>query len=158
MGYNDNPTASDTREAMQVLLAAGVVTVKVSFSGGNDEGGPDGTTFLDAAGNEVTRPLSHAHEGTEWNPDTKAWESVGWIASGPWDREAGRANYRSATDEEVQWAKVAAVLEAPIYDRWGSFAGEFYVHGTCTWDVATGTHRLTGQESHEEYDDFSYEG
>jgi hypothetical protein len=39
------------------------------------------------------------------------------------------------------------VLCSPIYDKYGSFAGEFNVDGTLTWDVKAGTITDEGDET-----------
>lgn len=144
-------TDTDVRHAMLALREAGVVKVSIHFSGGNDEGGADDFEFLDAEGNKVTMPSSHAYSTQKWNSETKTYGPTEWRVH---ERtETGYAD-RAATDEEVKVAKIAATLEHPIYDRWGSFAGEFYVDGTLTWDVATGKHTLEGQESHEVWESF----
>lgn len=33
--------------------------------------------------------------------------------------------------------KIAEALAEPVYSEYGSFAGEYYVNGTLTWDVAS---------------------
>lgn len=150
--YGYNPSAADQRDVMQTLRDAGVATVTIEFSGGNDEGGPDGIDYLDAAGNKVdTIPSSNAYEDRAWDPTTRTYGAPAWVVHLFAD---GKFTQRPATDDEVKASKIAQVLEFPIYDRWGSFAGEFYVQGTVTWDVVTGTHKVTGQESHEVWEDF----
>lgn len=155
--YDYNPTPAETRGAMQVLRDAGVTIAKIGFSGGNDEGGADGIDYFDAEGTLVTMPSSNAYNesGSRYDPATGKFVQVDprWVVHGPW--VAGQpADKRDATPDEIAVAKVVAVLEAPIYDRWGSFAGEFYVQGTLTWDVTTGKHTLEGQESHEVWESF----
>lgn len=150
--YGYNPTPADIREAMQTLQGLNVAKVVIPFSGGNDEGGADGIDYFDADGKSIDYiPSSEAHFSTKWNPDTKRFDDVGWQVT---DWSVRPSVSRDATAEEVTLAKVAQVLEHPIYERWGSFAGEFYVHDTLTWDVATGKHTLSGQESHEVWEDF----
>lgn len=149
-GY-DLASPADTRSAMQSLAAAGVTTVEIEFSGGNDEGGVDEMRFLDAGGNTVEMPKSNAHESRYWTGGKEVNE--GWMV---YDRSLGDTyaeQKRPATDEEIRVAKIDKVLTAPIYARYYSFAGEFYVHGTVTWDVAAGTHDMSGQESHEVWED-----
>ena len=144
-----NRITPETRQAMGELSKAGVTTVKVSFSGGNDEGGADGFNYFDAAGNKVEgMSTAVAYEYSEWNSDTRSYGPDVWKIY-----DTSVKGHRDATPEEVEWAKVAKVLEAPIYDRFGSFAGEFYVHGEVTWDVAAGTHKMTGQEQVSHWED-----
>lgn len=154
--YGRNFTSSDERAAMQTLRDQGVAKVVIDFSGGNDEGGADAASFLDANGDGVKMPDSgvNAYERERWDSANQRYVSEGWVvwSVGP----TGKQEQREATAEEIAAAKLEKVLEAPIYDRWGSFAGEFYVHGTLEWDVATGKHKLTGSESHEVWDSFEY--
>lgn len=146
MRYDEQPSPADLRSAMQTLQGLGVATIEVEFSGGNDEGGADGISYLDADGNEVSVPKSNAYEDEQWNSTTKRFDSTGWqVRTGDWKDQTTRP----ATDEEVLFAKIAQIVEYPIYERYGSFAGEFYVYGTLRWDVAAGTHKMEGQESHE---------
>lgn len=152
---DNNPSQSEFDNAMQNLRSAGVATVTVEFSGGNDEGGADGIDYFDAEGNALIVAGSHAYNesGSRYDPDTGKFvqSPARWVVY-----ETGTK--RDATPAEIELAQVATVLEHPIYDRWGSFAGEFYVHGTLTWDVAAGTYKLSGQETVETYEDFEDEG
>ena len=143
------------RSAMTTLQGLGVVKVNIGFSGGNDEGGADAITYLDAAGEKVETglPETGAYQSTEFDATTNTWKPTGWIVT-EWDRDTGKHSNRPATDEEVRATQLREVLEAPIYDRFGSFAGEFSVYGDLTWDVATGTHEMHGQESYSQWDSF----
>lgn len=154
--YGNTVSATDTQEAMAYLRDAGVSTVTIEFSGGNDEGGTDSVSFFDAEGGTVEVPTSGAREETQWDEVSRKWLPVGWVVSTWKPGERWSTETRPATDEEVKLAKVLTVLEHPIYDRWGSFAGEFYVNGTLTWDVTGGTYKVTGQETVEHYEDFEY--
>lgn len=150
-----NTTQADTRAAMQTLRDRGVAKVVIQFSGGNDEGGADGVDFLDADGNKVEGidNGAHVYENETWDSVNRRYVSQGWIVSA-YNRAEGRYEDREATADEIAIAKLTSILEAPIYDRYGSFAGEFHAYGTVTWDVAAGTHEMHGQESHEVYEDF----
>jgi hypothetical protein len=151
--YGYNPTPSDIRQAMQALKDLGVTKVSIPFSGGNDEGGADDIDYFDADGNTVEGiPTNQAHLSQKWDADHQTFVDEGWMVTN-WNVRPSVS--RPATDEEVTVAKLTQVLEYPIYDRWGSFAGEFYVQGTLTWDVSTGKHTLEGQESHEVWESFS---
>lgn len=50
--------------------------------------------------------------------------------------------------------EIADVICEPVYNRYYSFAGEFYVNGTVTWDVEKETVVMTGSESEEVWNDF----
>jgi hypothetical protein len=150
--YGTQTGPADLRAAMETLRQKGVAKVEISFSGGNDEGGADGAVYLDANGEKVELPRGNAHENESWDPASRRYISQGWIVT-DWHRDSGYTS-RPATEEEIQFSKLEKVLEEPIYDRYGSFAGEFHVHGTLTWDVATAKHEMHGQESHEVWDSF----
>jgi hypothetical protein len=150
-------TNLSTPSAMQILRDLGVATVKVEFSGGNDEGGADSIVYLDASGSQVTLglPDTRAYQSSKFDADT--WKPTGWIVSEyepPAEgEERGKWGTRPATPEEIRASDLLQVLEAPIYDRYGSFAGEFSVYGILTWDVATGKPSMDGQESYTEWVD-----
>jgi hypothetical protein len=99
-------------QVFAVLRAHKLVTVTVTFSGGNDEGGADSIIGRDASNNEV-------------------------------DLDAA--------------GDLADALEAPVYDKYDGFTGEFYVNGTVTWDVVNRKVTMSADEEvshweHEEYD------
>lgn len=142
-GYN-TITPAQEREALAALRSRGIARVEIYFSGGNDEGGADGVNYLDANGNKIDSLSSDAHQD---------WQTKKWVVT-TYNREKGGYDTRDATAEEVTLAQLNEVLEAPIYDRWGSFAGEFYVDGTLTWDVASGTHEMHGQEQVSTWESF----
>lgn len=147
-GY-DEPTPAEVREVVVTLSPLGVTKIEVEFSGGNDEGGVDDLRYLDAEGKPVDVPRSNAYERTFYRNGRDV--SEGWkVNEGDWREQ----NLRDATPDEVRWARVAKIVEAPIYARYYSFAGEFHVYGTLTWDVVAGTYAMHGQESHEVWEDF----
>lgn len=148
--YNTSP--EETASAMEALRSLGVVTVELEFSGGNDEGGVDSTSFFDADGNEVSVPVGGAFKYTRYEGGKEV--DKGWhVRTGEYDKPFAD-QIRPATDEEIRWSELEHVLSGPIYKRYYTFAGEFYVHGTLTWDVTTGEHKMRGQESHEVWEDF----
>lgn len=152
-GYDD-PSPSDVRQVMTDLKALSVTTVRIDFSGGNDEGGADGIDFLDADGNIVEGiPKSNAYSQAQYRPETRDYGPAVWMVSQRND-ETGKYESRPATDDEIRIAKITKVLEAPIYAKYYSFAGEFYVHGTLTWDVASGKSEMHGHEGVREWVDF----
>lgn len=151
--FDRNPSQSEIRSAMQSLQALGVASVKVHFSGGNDEGGADDVQYLDAAGNKVTGiPAGNAYENRYWQNGRE--HNDGWFV---YDRSLSddyREQKRPATAEEIAASKRARVIESPIYAEYGSFAGEFYVDGTLTWDVASGKYEMHGQQEVSHWEEF----
>lgn len=148
-----DPSPSEVRQTMALLRERNVATVTLEFSGGNDEGGVDSITYLDATGNEVKDvPQGNAHEDRYYSGGRE--HNDGWVV---YDRSLSdnwQEQKRPATPDEIKWSRVDKVLSAPIYARYYTFAGEFYVQGTLSWDVAAGTHEMHGQESYEVWEDF----
>jgi hypothetical protein len=121
------------RTAVFVELARqGVAKAVVNFSGGGDEGGVDSIELYNAAG-ENFREMQEHYPNQRWNPATRSY-----------DPETG------LTIEQ----ELSVALCKPVYDKYHSFAGEFHVHGTVTWEVAAGTCKMNGAESVETYEDF----
>lgn len=146
--------------AMTALRGIGVATVKIEFSGGNDEGGADAIVLLDAEGNPVDGASLNlnANAYPDQQYENGRWVSKGWAVSeyveSEVEGERGKYTRRPATGDEVRGASLRTLLERPIYDEYGSFAGEFEVYGTLTWDVATGEAAMSGQVGYMEYNSF----
>jgi hypothetical protein len=121
-------------QAMRKLMDRGVAKVEVHFSGGGDEGGVDNITLYDDKGKSLGN-LEESYDGYTYNPTTKQYE-------------------QKALTEDQQIAKI---LGKPVYDKYHTFAGEFYVNGTVTWDVFKGTSKMNGNESVESYEEFEDE-
>jgi len=96
-------------EAWAELARRGATRVVVEFSGGNDEGGPESIVLY---GPDLDDPSKLVSIGT-------VEESFG--------------------DAEDADELLADALSKPIYDAYGSFAGEFSVDGKVTWDAPTRT-------------------
>lgn len=120
----------DKHKALQVLRDHNVITCVLDYSGGNDEGGVDAVKVTYADGREENNPLwcTRTYSPMQHNPETNKWER----APLPEDKE--RAN------------ECADLIEQPVYDRYYSFAGDFYVSGTVTYDVPAGTVNINGDE------------
>lgn len=104
----------NTSDVFAELARRGYTRAVVHFSGGNDEGRADSTRL---------------YAGDAWvsfNP-SRAYDR--------WDPLQNRFIALERTPDQ----HLAEGLEAPIYQEYGTFAGEFYVSGTVTWDVATRT-------------------
>lgn len=153
----NNNHVDNRNKVLRELKDAGVSTVRLSFSGGNDEGSVYETVFLDADSNPVavSLPENRAYENTEYNQATKTWDKR-WVV---WDNFSSTfpRQSRPATPDEISHANDIDTLEAPIYDKFGSFAGDFYVDGVLVWDVVAGTYTLSGQETVQSYESFEYE-
>jgi len=119
-------------EVFAELTRRGIKRVEVEFSGGGDEGGCDGITLFDIAGKETELKEHWGSYGADFN---------------------SRKPEKNATADDV----LSMALCKPVYDKYYSFAGEFHVHGTVTWDVAAKTCKMNGQESVETYEEFEDE-
>lgn len=124
-------------ELFDKLDSMGIVVVEVEFSGGNDEGGVDNITFLTENG-LYNGPLPQ-------NPPVRQEYSTKQYVVG-WGREQ-----RPASPDEVRDAEFWSAIEDPIYKEWGSFAGEFSVHGTLTFNVP-GRAAILKQDVQRDYD------
>lgn len=108
----------DKREHRDRLIEAfkkrGIATARIEFSGGNDEGGADVIVFFDADNQQMDIDCDYI--SSHRNIDGK-WQEV------------------ELTDAEKEQNKFVDIVEAPIYWKWGSFAGDFNVYGTLTYDI-----------------------
>ena len=152
-----NNHVDNRNKALRKLKDAGVSTVRLAFSGGNDEGSVYETVFLDADSNPVAVSLyeNRAYENTEYNQATKNWDTR-WVVWENFSSTLPRQS-RPATPDEIIHANDIDTLEAPIYDKFGTFAGEFYVDGVLVWDVVAGTYKLSGEETVQSYESFEFE-
>jgi hypothetical protein len=94
-------------EVWRELENRGATRAVVFFSGGNDEGCADSITLY--AGKEKVAELQEY---------------------GDYDQQKGE--YIENPD-----TRLATALAAPVYGKYGSFAGEFSVDGEVVWDLAT---------------------
>ena len=128
----DEKTALSLDEAMALLSARGVETVEIDFSGGNDEGFAESARLQGPEGQGLG--------------EIKDWYCGGYSYSG--------GQWVPISEPETDDEKLYQFLVRPIYDRYGSFAGEFQVDGTLTWRVSEKRSSMHGQES--TMQDFEY--
>jgi hypothetical protein len=129
-----NDKVMDRHKVFSLLKARNIVKVEVQYSGGNDEGSVNQINLIDNAG-KVEYMEEYYDNYSVWDETTKSYRSP-----------------EPPTKEQL----LSKSLCAPVYDKYYSFAGEFYVSGTVTWDVVAGTVKDHGVEevSHnEDYDD-----
>lgn len=117
-------------QAISVLLMYDVVKCEIDYSGGNDEGGVDSIKVTYADGREELNPswCQRTYAAMVPNPDTGKWER------------------KTLTREQMYANQAADIIEHPVYDRYYSFAGEYYVHGTLVYDVPEGKAYMDGVE------------
>jgi len=117
------------------LKGMNVAKVEVFYSGGNDEGGVNQIDLFDADGKKIRSMEEYYGGNSVWDEAIKGWKQA-----------------EAPTDEQ----RLSQALCIPVYDKYGSFAGDFYVDGTITWDVENRKVRDHGTEqvSHDEsFDD-----
>jgi hypothetical protein len=116
-----------------ILKDKGVAKVEVQYSGGGDEGGVNEIYLYDNAGKQVASMEEYYGASSVWDEATKTYKP----ADPPNDEQ-----------------KLSMALCSPVYDKYGGFAGEFYVSGTVTWDVTTGKINDHGVEEVRHDEDF----
>ncbi len=112
MGLFDDKKDPEVRKAegLALMRKHKIVSARVVYSGGNDEGGVD----------EV--------EVTYKNGKVTNLEAVS-----TYDWQSRTTRSLTAKDESIN--ALHGALTAPVYDEWYSFAGEFYVNGELLWDA-----------------------
>lgn len=129
----------DRTEVFRELEERGVDRVVIPYSGGNDEGGPDAIDLY-KEGKKVGELLAARIWGDDkiYVRDERGsliYEPFTYTSPSGEKVESSKPKTRSATAEELRDDELCRALEQPIYDRWGSFAGEFYTSGVCVWDT-----------------------
>lgn len=122
-GIGEEKPIPEKKWALNKLREMDVETVRVYYSGGNDSGSVDdiGVFFKDGR--------------------TETWDLV--TVNSHWDRNKGGWVYeRELTDEE----KLKEILCKPVYDQYGSFAGDFHVDGQIVWKVDEGKVEDEGEQ------------
>lgn len=110
------------KRAFDLLRAKGASHAVIEFSGGHDEGDISSITLFVPAAAEGIEPVAVDFPTPYENHKT---EDDGWLAE---------------------------TLCIPIDQTYYSFAGEFYVNGKVTWDVAKETVSLDADETVENYE------
>lgn len=121
----------DKDDALKRLRALDITECVMDFSGGNDEGGVDSTAITKTDGSKTTNPecIRYTYVEREYNKETKLWVDTTVLSP-----------------QNLAANELAGILEAPVHDRFGSFAGDFFVSGTLTYNTVEGTVEMTGSE------------
>ena len=130
-------TTFDKSKCLRLLTKRGVSKATVYFSGGNDEGSIDSIEYVMLDGSEPPKIVGAAISYI-YNADSKKWEE----------------DWSKVPDEQRDDTELINALEAIVDDRYGTFAGDFYVNGEVVYDVAAGTVHMNGAESVEVADSF----
>lgn len=96
----------------------GIVRAEIAFSGGNDQGGADSHAYFDKDGNQLDPSNFNYVYTNSYDHDTKQWVK------------------KDLTQEEQDINAMLDIVEEPLQSRWGSWAGDFYVDGTLTYDLS----------------------
>ena len=110
----DRKNGMTRNQVFAALKSKGVAKALVHYSGGNDEGGVNQIELFDANGENIGQMQEYYGCPSIWDEVTKTYKP------GP-----------PPTDDE----RLAEALGAPVYEKYGGFAGEYYVDGIVTWDV-----------------------
>ena len=122
MSIFDRPRSKSKSELFQFIRNKGGDEARVHYSGGGDEGGVNSIEIV-AAGGKVVCTLNEPYSSSRYDPATQSWVTE-----------------KSADPD----APFLTDLCAPVYDKYGGFAGETYVDGVITWDANTCTIKDVG--------------
>lgn len=163
-GIRDSQTVPVTREQVfDTLEKMGVERAVVEFSGGHDEGGADHIGLFREDEQDEFRKLSEHIWPYVRDEDGKlVYEELrdedGQIRLRSNGEPVTRPKTRELTKDEEAEMILAQALAAPVYDKFYSFAGEFYVTGTVEWSVSERSVIMDGDErierSHGIYEEF----
>jgi hypothetical protein len=105
------------------LVARSVAKVIISFSGGNDEGGVDQIQLL--YNNEVVEYIDEYWPVPKYDEATKTW----------------------IKPERTYEQTFQFYLTKPIYNKYHTFAGDWYVNGELVWDVTKRSVTMNGSQT-----------
>jgi hypothetical protein len=117
----------------KALKTLGIVRVKAEYSGGNDEGGVDGVTGYAKDGTEVK--IEQVYQERR----TYDYSLGKWVDNDP----------VALTDAQNAANEIWSALSRPVYDVYGSFAGEFSTYGTVEYTLGDDQPKMGGMESEE---------
>lgn len=113
-------TEPTREEVFAFIESKGGDSAVIDYSGGHDEGGINSIGIY--KDDNLVCELEEPRE--RWNPETKTYELVG---------DKGEEKF------------IKAIIQ-PVYEEYHSFAGEFYVDGTLTWDCKEKKVTNSGEE------------
>ncbi len=142
-GRNTNYlTYMNKSQVFNALKKMGVVKVAVRFSGGNDDGGVQYMELLKADGTKVPLEPKY-HSCTMYN--NGGTRTLYYRAGEVWNAQ-GTYDLSGFTSEEITETQLYDALGEPVYSRYHTFAGDFYVDGSLIWDVVKETVKMDGEE------------
>lgn len=110
---------SHKTDSMAALRKRNAVKANAHYSGGNDEGGVDEIVLVLKDGTTETIHPQYAK----------------------WDRETGKQIPLTREEEAIN--DLFELLASPVYNEYGSFAGDFHCHGVVVYDVEENTVKMT---------------
>lgn len=141
--YGTERAGLTEREVFARLKELGAAKALVSFEGGNDDGGVTGIILVDDKSEKIGEVNDHYQEpalnddGT--NKLVERTNRAGYTYK--------TVEYKPLPEEQEKENALYNTLGAPVYDRFGSFAGEFEVHGIVEWDVENEEVDMRGEQS-----------
>lgn len=102
-------------EVFNRLTAMDIQRVEVEYSGGGDEGGVDTLTYYKNDGTFYTEEERY-YPDEEYNIQTGEYEPL-------------------PPPDDIEEILLNRALCEPVYDKYYSFAGDFYVSGKVVWNV-----------------------
>jgi hypothetical protein len=129
-------------QAFEELRLRGANYAVVDFSGGNDDGSADDmrlyrAVFLESGAVDLNAstelPFNWGHKYERWTAETPPPEGEGWIESRYQPPGLEHKVYDRTTPPESEDIELADALFSLAGDKYGSFAGEFRVHGSISW-------------------------
>jgi hypothetical protein len=129
--------AMTKQEAMGKLRERGATRAVVEFSGGNDQGGADRICLYN--GEEEICEIQEHYPHYHFDQEKKEWIKV------------------PLPEDEYAEAELCEALTRPVYQTYGTFAGDFDVDGKVVWDVESDEVWMKGEESTTVYEPFERE-
>ena len=138
----------------EFLEKNGMHKIVAEFSGGHDEGGVESITAYskdyDAEFKRLCSqrgPYNEYYIRQELDKDPAMCLEIDTY----WHQEVG-----TGPEDQLKY-DVACIMEAPVQDEWGSFAGEFSVQGEVWYTKGAGRIKMNGSQSVETWDSFGDE-
>lgn len=129
-------------EVFKKLRDWGVKKVVVSFSGYNDEGGPDNCDLIDAKDQKigfltydelVFYELTPKQKRVKYRTQTRTYGNEHW----GYRTDKTKVPVVGKTIKGDEFDRFWRVLEGPVDEVYGGWGGETAVWGTVTWDTKT---------------------
>jgi len=111
----------DKARVFELLRKKSATQAVLEFSGGNDEGGVNSIVLTIALAN-----------GETTEQDLEIWYCGGY-------RVLGIGQYERMSEWENEDQELSELLQGPVDEKYGTWAGDFSAYGTLVYDVETET-------------------